>query len=80
MNEKLSLTYKDRKLKITLGDKELPLNAILDPAEIVLSGSDLPSLRFEMIIDNMEIDDIEAFGKYVTQHDLKKAKEYKDYK
>lgn len=70
MSNKLSLTYKNRQLKIMLGDRELPLNALLDPAEIVLSAAELPSLRFEMLIDNMEIDDIEAFGKFITNEEL----------
>jgi hypothetical protein len=68
--DKLSLTYKDRKLTIKLGKKELPLNALIDPAEIVLSANNLPTLRFEMLVDNMTIDDIEAFGKYVTKEEL----------
>lgn len=66
MSDKLKLTYKNHKLKITLGKKELPINALIDPAMIVLSASELPTLRFEMLIDKMTVDDIEAFGKYIS--------------
>lgn len=65
MKDKVRLTYKDHKLKVMLGKKELPLDRIIDPAVIVLSASELPTLRFELLIDKMEIDDIEAFGKWV---------------
>lgn len=70
MEDKLSLTYKDNKLKITLGDKELPLDVIVDPCYIIISADKVPSLRFEMVIDKMYIDDIEAFGKFVTKEEL----------
>ena len=70
MSEKVTLTYKERQLKVMLGNKELPLDKMIDPAYIILSADKLPTLRFELIIDDMEIDDINAFGKWV---------EYKDY-
>jgi len=71
MKDKLSLVYKNRKLKITFGDKELPLEAIIDPATIILSDSELPTLRFEMILDYIEIDDMEATGKIVTLEQIR---------
>ena len=70
MTDKVKLTYKDRTLKIMLGRKELPLNKLIDPATIVLSADELPTLRFELIIDSMEIDDINAFGEWVTIEQL----------
>lgn len=70
MNDTLSLTYKNKKLTIMLGDRELPLGAVLEPAEIVISAVDPPTLRFEMVIDDMEIDDMEAFGRFVTKDEL----------
>lgn len=71
MNDKLALVYKNRKLKITFGDKELPLNALIDPATIILSDSELPALRFEMILDYIDIDDMEAIGKIVTLEQIR---------
>lgn len=68
--DKVSLTYKDHKLKIMLGKKELPLNKLIDPAVIVLSADELPTLRFELLIDDMKIDDVEAFGKWVSVREL----------
>lgn len=69
--EKVTLVYENRQLKITIGDKELPLNSIIDPAEIILSANEPPTLRFELSIDTMSMDDIEAIGKYVSFDDLK---------
>ena len=54
-----------------LGRKELPLSALVDPAVIILSASELPALKFELLIDQITIDDLEAFGKYITIEDLK---------
>lgn len=70
MTDKVKLTYKDRNLKIMLGRKELPLNKLIDPATIVLSADQPPTLRFELIIDGMEIDDINALGEWVTVEEL----------
>lgn len=69
--DKVSLTYKNRQLKIMMGRKELPLDKLIDPALIVLSNDELPALKFELIIDKMSIDDIEAFGKWVTLEELR---------
>ena len=65
MIDKWSLTYKNNKLKVMLGKKELSLNYLVDPAIIVLSANELPTLRFEVILDSMAIDDMKAFGKYI---------------
>ena len=70
MSDKVKLTYKDRVLKVTLGKKELPLNKLVDPAVILLSADKPPTLRFEMIIDGMEIDDVKALGEWVTHKEL----------
>lgn len=70
MNDKVKLTYKNRRLKIMMGRKELPLNKLIDPATIVLSAGELPTLRFELLIDDMDIDDVNAFGKWVTHKEL----------
>lgn len=68
--DKVTLTYKNRQLKIMLGKKELPLDRLIDPAIIVLSADELPSLKFEIIIDTMEIDDIEAFGRWINSEEV----------
>lgn len=70
MSDKVKLTYKDRVLKVTLGKKELPLNKLVDPAVILLSADGPPTLRFELIIDGMEIDDVNALGEWVTHKEL----------
>ena len=75
MTDKVKLTYKDRTLKIMLGRKELPLNKLIDPATIVLSADNPPTLHFELIIDSMEIDDINALGKWVTMEELSGGEE-----
>lgn len=69
--DKVRLTYKNHQLKIMLGRKELPLDKIIDPATIVLSAGELPTLRFELTIDDMDIDDIEALGKFVSMEQLR---------
>ena len=65
MKDKWSLTYKNNKLKVRLGKKELSLKYLVDPAIIILSADELPTLRFEVILDSMVIDDMKAFGKYI---------------
>ncbi len=70
MKDRVRLTYKNQQLKIMLGRKELPLDKLVDPAIIVLSAGELPTLRFELIIDDMEIDDVNALGRWVSKEQL----------
>lgn len=66
MTDKIKLTYKNQKLKIMLGETELPLTKIVDPAVIVLSVDEPPTLRFELVVDEMSIDEIKAIGESVS--------------
>ena len=75
MKDKVRHIYKDRKLKVMLGRKELPLDKLIDPAVIVLSADELPTLRFELLVDKIDIDELEAIASYTTVDKLREEEE-----
>ena len=71
MRDKISLEYdrqadRDHPLKITVGDKEIPLTSVGEDLKIYFHPDNgIPILMMELYLDFIAIEDIEAIAEYV---------------
>lgn len=69
MRTKLTYNRKDG-LKLTVDGKDIPTNYILDPIYISLTADEPLTIKMEVLVDEIEVEDAEYFVKQLEKAEL----------